>query len=113
MTCSASCRKKRDRMLARHRRENDLQEYRAAERQRQRESRKRRREQGGRGVVQARMSRAGFDPQLAEALDEILDFVDMATRVSRATLRRRLKKILSDPGMIERRDRENRGHGDR
>ncbi len=112
-TCSGACRKKHRRRLERQRREKDLHEYRVAERRRQRESRKRRRDQAGNGVVSPDVSQAGLDSELVEVLDEILDFVDKTARLSRTALRRKLKKKLCDLSAIERRNRRNRGQTER
>jgi hypothetical protein len=53
-------------------------------------------------MAPSQMSRAGFETQLIEITEEIVGFLDKATEMSRAALRRKLRKIINDYGMSER-----------
>ena len=84
--CCATCRAARDRRLARARRRRELGDFRADERERQRTRRER---PGGEGC-HAPPSTRNY-PQLPR---EVVDFVDRLTRLSRASLLRRLHEFF-------------------
>jgi hypothetical protein len=95
-TCNGKCREKRKRLLAKRRRERDLQDHRVEERKRQRKHRKRL--QGGKAVPYAdslEVSRAGLSPQATVIEEVILKNWDKLSRLSRASLRRDLHVLLN------------------
>jgi hypothetical protein len=99
-TCSIACRRRRRRRLSRARREHNLQDYRVDERTRQRASRRRRKKKAA--VAQAEtkesgdVSRAGFQPQVADIEKFVRQSVDKALERSRPTLIRQLTALLRD-----------------
>ena len=100
-TCSIACRRRRRRRLARTRREHNLQDYRVDERSRQRASRRRQKKKKA-AVAQAEtkesgdVSRAGFQPQVADIERFVRQSVDKALERSRPTLIRQLTALLAD-----------------
>lgn len=90
--CGAECRKARARKLARKRRRQDLEGFRADERARQQACRERRRE--GRGCHAP--PSAGKCATLQEQIERI---VDKALGLSRATLRREVREIIQERGL--------------
>ena len=56
------------------------------------------------------MSRTGLDAKSTEMIENIVDSVDKVTSLSRATLRRELKKILRDFAGSEGQDGPKLGH---
>jgi hypothetical protein len=89
-TCSEACRRVRQRRLARQRRERELHEYRVDERERQRASRERRRAR----TASTSASRASLPEEFLLLKEEVLSLWDEQARRSRATLARRLHRLL-------------------
>ena len=101
--CGAECRKRRRRRLSRARRAKQVQEYRVDERRRQQECRQRRREAGKAGSSEARDGGCHAPPcsrNAEELLDKVLDSLDRAHAVSRATLRRGFVTMLRTSAAI-------------
>ena len=90
-TCSAGCRRKRLRWLARKRRGADIHEYRVEERERQRACRAAKR---ARASPSPELSRAGLAPQVTELEEVLLGKWARLARLSRAGLRRELRQVL-------------------
>jgi len=88
-TCSKKCRLRRRAGQEKVRREADLANARADERDRQRKHRARNREESG---ADPPMSRAGLVAKLYGVVEEILEEVGQAQRLSRAGLRRRVRR---------------------
>lgn len=101
-TCNDKCRVKRRNLLARRRREQNLQDYRVDERERQRRRRKKLREamlaDRGNTLVSSDLSRAGLPLQTADLQETILKNWDKQSRLSRASLRRDLEALLGIGG---------------
>ena len=94
MTCSRECRLLRRARREKRRRAANPSAAREDECDRQRHHRER--EQPG-GVSPA-MSQAGLSPQAAEAVEEIIEKLRQEQRVSRAGLRRQLRRLsLGEP----------------
>jgi hypothetical protein len=94
-TCSRECRLRRRAKQEKVRRAADLENAREDERERQRRHRERMREAKGR---QARgpdppLSRAGLSVQVIEAIEQIVEDVGQAQRLSQAGLCRRVRRI--------------------
>jgi len=106
--CGPQCRSARDRKLARERRRDDLDGYRADECERQRECRRRR--AAARGVEPPRDGHAPPSaPKSPEVQKEFAQIVDRIVEASRATLLRdltrkwpRLREILAMGGGVSR-----------
>lgn len=93
-TCGTKCRLRRRGKQEKKRREADLAAVRENERDRQRHHRER--ESAG---VSPPMSRTGLSAQAAEAVEEIIEKMGQEHRLSRAGLRRRLRRFsLGKPG---------------
>jgi hypothetical protein len=93
--CGAQCRRKRRRRLARRRRALAVQDYRVDERQRQRLHRQRRRAAGGSPLGTRGPCHAPPSPgNIVELAAKVLESWDRAAALSRATLRRKIPKIL-------------------
>lgn len=88
-TCSRRCRLRRRARQAERRREADLFNARADERERQRKHRARKREECGSDPP---LSRAGLPAQVLVAVEEILQDLGQAYELSRAGLRRRVRR---------------------
>lgn len=88
-TCGEDCRRGRRRRLARARRGRDVREYRVDERERQRACRERRKEGSG-----GAMSRPGLGAEIPALQRELLEIVDKHVEVSRAGLRREVRRLL-------------------
>lgn len=111
-TCSTSCRQRRRNRLARRRRQHDLEAARDDERDRQRRRRGRPAEDAclfvqvetcvelGSDAAEPGVSRAGFRAEPEAIIEETLKNLDELVRVSRAGLRRQLRRILRAPGRI-------------
>ena len=91
-TCSKKCRLSRRGARAKERRAADLRAAREDERDRQRRYRERV------GAEGAPMSRTGLSAQASEAIEEIINKLGQAQRVSRTGLRRQLRRLsLGEP----------------
>lgn len=88
-TCSKGCRLRRRAKQEKVRREADLAGARADERERQRLHRARKREETG---ADPPLSRAGLSLKLYGVVEEILEEVGQAQRLSQAGLRRRVRR---------------------
>jgi hypothetical protein len=88
-TCSKRCRLRRRAKQAKRRREADRANARADERERQRKHRARGREEKG---ADAPLSQAGLYEQLCGIVEEILEELGHAQRLSQAGLRRRVRR---------------------
>lgn len=88
-TCSGKCRLRRRAKQAKERREADLFNARVDERERQRKHRAGKREEGG---LDPPLSRAGLPAQVRVAVEEILQDLGQAYELSRAGLRRRVRR---------------------
>jgi hypothetical protein len=88
-TCSKRCRLRRRAKQEKARREADRENARADERERQRKHRARTREEKG---ADAPLSQAGLSVQLYSVVDEILQELGQAQRLSQAGLRRRVRR---------------------
>lgn len=96
-TCSSRCREVRRNALARRRRTRDVFAAREAERERQARCRRRSGAGSARSTPRAGpMSRATLVPQVTAAIEECLESVDTAFRLSRATLARELTRRLAE-----------------
>lgn len=93
-TCCPACRARRLRKLARRRRALDVEEYRADERERQRECRARRRAESDKGTKEPLLSHAGLLPREAILCREIIESWDKQMMLSRAYLERRISVLL-------------------
>jgi len=89
-TCSEKCRRERRGKLARQRRQADPEHFRELEAGRQRRRRARLRAEAGAGPP---VSRAGLDPQAAEILDDFIEKLGQREQLSRAGLRRGLRRV--------------------
>ncbi len=96
--CSQRCRERRRRKQAKRRRSDDLDGYRADERQRQADCRERRRDQGREGAKSRQVSRATLSAQEAILRDEIIKSWDRMQEVSRARFERRVGHLLGRSG---------------
>ncbi len=90
MTCSRKCRLRRRAKQEKARRTADLENARADDRERQRKHRERKREEKG---ADPPLSQAGLSVQLRAAVEEIVEDLGQAQRLSQAGLRRRLRRI--------------------
>lgn len=90
--CGPECRRRRDRKLARRRRQDELTEYREDERRRQRVHRAKRREESVGSVCHAPAS----DCKLLDLREKVVVFVDRALARSRASLLRDLAEIMPE-----------------
>ena len=100
-TCSKRCRLRRRAKQAKRRREADRANARVDERERQRKHRVRRREEQG---ADAPLSQAGLDAQVYGVVEELLEELGQAQRLSQAGLRRRVRRsVLKTLGRIHRR----------
>jgi len=88
-TCSRRCRLRRRGKQGKKRREADLGNARADERERQRKHRWQEREKSATGPPQ---SRAGLPAKVLDCAEEILANLRQAERLSRAGLRRRMRR---------------------
>lgn len=98
LVCCEECRRKRDRALARARRLEALDRYRAEESERQRKCRRARRERLGVGPAKVRVTECHAPPSVAksrEAQEKVLEAWDEFAALSRATLQQRLGEILA------------------
>lgn len=92
MTCGEKCRFRRRRRQEARRREADLCAARDLERARQRRHRERQ------AVTDEGMSRAGLSAQDAAVIEEIVEKLRQEQRLSRAGLRRQLRRLsLGEP----------------
>jgi len=89
-TCSRKCRLQRRAKQERARRAANLENARIAERERQRSHRERKREKQG---ADPPLSQAGLSVQLRDAVEEIIEDLGQAQRLSLTGLRRRLHRI--------------------
>ena len=89
MTCCKKCRLRRRARQEKARREADLPTSRLAEQVRQREHRERKRE----GAEARPVSQAGLSTQAAVSIDEIIENLRHAQRLSQAGLRRQLHRL--------------------
>jgi hypothetical protein len=95
-TCDGKCRTKHRRVLAKRRRERDLQDHRVEERKRQRKHRKRQiAEVFCTADAPDEVSRAGLTAKAADVEQVILKNWDKQARLSRAGLRRDLQVLLN------------------
>jgi len=94
-TCDGKCRAKHRRLLAKRRRERDLQDYRVEERKRQRKHQKRQIAEVFCADAPDEVSRAGLTAKAADIEQVILTNWDKQARLSRAGLRRDLQVLLS------------------
>ena len=100
-TCSAECRLRRRAKHEQQRRATDLVGARESERDRQRRHRERVRE-GSFGGASLPMSRAGLPAQAADKIEQIVEKLGQAQRVSLAGLRRELRRFsLEKPELAE------------
>jgi hypothetical protein len=88
-TCSKKCRLRRRSKQAKRRREEDLANARADECERQRKHRCQEREKSATGPP---LSRAGLPAQVVDCAEEILANLRQVERLSRAGLRRRMRR---------------------
>ena len=88
-TCSKRCRLRRRAKQAKRRREANRANARVDERERQRKHRVRRREEQG---ADAPLSQAGLDAQVCGVVEELLEELGQAQRLSQAGLRRRVRR---------------------
>lgn len=88
-TCSRECRLRRRGKQAKRRREAELATARADERERQRKHRRQERDKSAPGRP---LSRAGLPPEVLDCAEEILANLRQAERLSRASLRRRMRR---------------------
>jgi hypothetical protein len=102
-TCSRACRTRRRGAQAKGRRDADLESYRAAERERQRDSRRRRgeaapsvREEVEKSAPSVELSRAEFAAQVRAITSLIVENVDKAAAMSRAEFGRQVAKIVKE-----------------
>ena len=94
--CGGKCRLRRRGKQEKKRRAADLAAVREDDRDRQRRCRDRERESAGVGPP---MSRTGLSAQAAEAVEEIIERLGQEQRLSRAGLRRELRRLsLGKPG---------------
>jgi hypothetical protein len=100
-TCGKKCRLRRRGKQEKARREADLPTVRRLERARTRCHRERQAtlEGTGLGGTGPPMSRAGLSAEVAGAIEEIIENLGQAERMSRASLRRQLRRLLA--GTIE------------
>ena len=89
-TCSRECRLRRRAKQEKARRAADLANARTDERERQRKHRERKLEEQG---ADPPLSLAGLSVQLRDAIEEIVEDLGQAQRLSLAGLRRRLRRI--------------------
>jgi len=95
-TCSAECRRKRLRVLAKRRRERALESHRKGDRQRQKKCRERRRAAGL--TVTPSVSRSGLSSQPL-ALDGVIgQTLDKLFALSRSTLLAELRRAFGEIG---------------
>ena len=101
-TCSPGCRARQKGLLAKRRRDLEVQNYRVDERERQRKHRRQvPREEVKSGSDPAnppQLSRAGLSPQPIDLKEVILKKWDKQVRLSRACLRRDLEDLLGVSG---------------
>ena len=94
-TCGGKCRLRRRGKQLKKRRAADLAAVREDERDRQRRRRDRERESAGESPP---MSRTGLSAQAAKAVEEIIEKLGQEQRLSRAGLRRQLRRFsLGNP----------------
>src|SRR3990172_8969120 len=105
-TCSKKCRLRRRSKQAKRRREADLANARADERERQRKHRSQERERSAAGPP---LSRAGLPAKVLDCAEEILANLRQAERLSRAGLRRRMRREVLKILSAMYRDEENPG----
>ena len=100
-TCGKKCRLRRRGKQEKARREADLPAVRKLERARTRCHRERQATPEGTGLegTGPPMSRAGLSAEVAGAIEEIIEKLGQAERMSRAGLRRRIRRLLA--GTIE------------
>ena len=89
-TCSRKCRLRRRAKQEKARRARDLANARTDECERQRTHRERKREKQG---ADPPLSQAGLSVQLRDAVEEIIEDLGQAQRLSLTGLRRRLRRI--------------------
>ena len=89
-TCSRKCRLRRRAKQEKARRAADLANARTDERERQRKHRERKQEEQG---ADPPLSQTGLSVQLRDAVEEIVEDLGQAQRLSQAGLRRRLRRI--------------------
>ena len=92
--CGRACRQLRRNRLARGRRGDEAEEWRADERERQRKRR--------RAAKEGRCHEPASDDKCAEVLVKLQQIVDKTVAVSRATFRREARQILRRYGARER-----------
>ena len=94
-TCSAECRSRRHARQAKARRGAAPGEFRAAERECQRRRRAQRESATGAGAGPP-LSRAGLGAEVAARIEEIINKLGHADRLSRAGLRRRIRRLFAE-----------------